>query len=222
MMENSVKAACQILVALACWASFVPVAHANKQTPLGGMLTVLATGGDDDAYSNVAGVTWEGYDVADNGISGNQNFVRNGRLLLVGLPDRGDMPKGVGAEATTVKGNEGDALVSIAGFTMGPVYSVRVQKFYASENYAELLQKQLPADAKLTAVASDCALNEDGAEGDDSKSAFFKIELGEGDPIFARAYLNEGMKYTPELTLFEFSRDESTDLIESMKCKVKS
>lgn len=198
-------------------------AGAQEPTPLAGMLKILASGGDDDAYSKVAGVSWEGYDVADNGTdSGNQNFVRNGKLLLAGFGDRDDMPKGSGVDATTVKGNEGEALVTIAGFTMGPVYSVRVQKFFASENYVEVLQRQLPAGAKLVPVASDCALNEDGEAGDDSKSAFFSIELGEGDPIFARGSISEGMKYTPELTLFEFSNEASDYLVEKMKCKVKS
>lgn len=216
-MRISISVAFALLTAL-----MGNTAVAQEVTPLAGMLKILATGGDDDAYSNVIGVTWDGYDVADNGTdSGNQNFIRNGRLLLAGFADRNDMPKGAGADATTVKGNEGEAMVTIAGFTMGPVYSVRVQKFFASEDYAEVLERQLPAGATLTPVASDCALNEDGKEGDDSKSAFFRVELGEGDPVFTRASISEGMKDTPELTLFEFSNEESDYLVEKMKCNVK-
>jgi hypothetical protein len=212
----------QILALIAGFAATIPTAQAtNAGTPLAGVLKAFATGGDDEAFSAIAGITWEGYERADSGTnSANQNFVRKGTLRLAGFGEV-NLPKGVGADAKTERGNEGDSFISIAGFTMGPVYSVRVQKFYASQNYAKVLKRQLPAKARLVTVASKCALNEAGDKGDDSRSTFFRIELGEGDPIYARAFLSEGMKYTPELTLFEFSREETTDLITRMKCKVR-
>lgn len=183
-------------------------------------------------YASLATPSWEGFD-AVKGVSWsdagklpnpdgqpNNAFYRSGRLLLAGFGET-DLPNGkTGPEADYVRGNEGDAGITLNG-TENEVTSIAVNKFYPDEDYAKVLRSQI-GTGEVRVIASRCQFAEGTTTGEENyaRNEFFQVSLTNGAVIFAEGATDEeGGKYTPGSTNYFFYKEEPTGRIDSMKCK---
>lgn len=139
---------------------------------------------------------------------------REGNLLLLGYSDT-DLPDGeVGAEAGSRQGNEGESGLTLLG-TQQSVESFAVMKFYASENYSEILTNQFSVGASIQIIANQCGDDENDPEA----RRFLRLQVPATAEVYVEAYVDaEGGKYSPGSTTFEFYRSEPVDRIEKMSC----
>lgn len=199
-------------------------APGEARAPLGALLAVFARGGGEDDYNGLSGVEWT-IDASPSDPFGSKaakkDFVRKGKLQLAGFGTV-DLPRGVGVEATTVKGNEGEARVTLAGFAMGGAHRVSIQKYYPSTDYEAILRRQLGAGDKLVLVARLCRRGlPNGDTANEGRDEFYRIDLAEGGaPLFVRASRDEaGSKYSLGYTFFDFTHEEPAEQIEVMQCR---
>lgn len=144
-----------------------------------------------------------------------------GRLRLDGFGEV-DLPVGVGADATSKKGNEGDASVNVVIDSAEGPYRIELQKFYPSSNYQEILQQQLRAGT-VTLLADNCKTDGKRNPPDTEFTAFFRIDFAAAPTtIFVRAGRNEeGGKYNPGETFFSFSLAMPGNEITDRSCMMR-
>lgn len=195
-------------------ATLAPVKDAGVQTTaLHNVLGVFVSvaGRDWKAYDAVTGTTWLSAEPSEYA---QGRFQRSGRLLLAGF-GTAKVPNGkTGPEYATVEDNEGRSGLTLTG-DADQVQMLSVRKFYFSEDYKSVLQGQFGAVGQVTPVAQNCSSEEEAA----SKPAFFEIELELGKKAYVEAFLEDGGKYAPGYTVFDFTRDKPADRIKELNCQ---
>ena len=194
-------------------------------SPLGNLLNAFAMPNEVvwSAFDAIPGVEWNDMKKEKNFESDDKDasYFRSGRLLLAGFGVAG-MPNGkVGVDFGLVQGNEGEAGVTISGDT-DHVHSISLTKIYPSENYQEILHKQLLASDLVTLIAERCVLNEYGKKGNADKNRFYEIRLPSG-LVYAEVSVSEDDAGTASAsalgsTLFTFYRNKPMQRISKMGC----
>lgn len=166
-----------------------------------------------DRYGAIASVAW--LDAAPVEYADGK-YARNGQLLLNGF-DSARLPNGkTGAEYQLVDGNEGQSGITLDG-DIGQVKMVSVSKYYFSEDYSDVLKRQLGSNGDVTLMADRCT-PEDEAE-NPGGSSFFRIGLPDGETIYVEAFLEAATKYSPGATVFDFQRKAPVDRIVNLHCQ---
>ncbi|TDX60500.1 hypothetical protein EDE12_12024 [Methylosinus sp. sav-2] len=175
-------------------------------SPLETLLFAFAQGKRDREIAALANIEWKGFAYPEDSEKDlSVTYHLRGQLRLRGFGDV-DLPVGIGASATSKRGNEGDASIDVIFHSAKGARGIELQKFYPSGNYQEILQKQLSAGT-VTLLSDNCKTDGYGDQPDDEHTAFFRINLlAEPRPIFVRAGRNEdGGKSSPGETFFSFS-----------------
>lgn len=196
----------------------VNTSQAAERTELATALSTFASpsGKAWDAYDSLPGVVWLGSSPSPSEYAPGR-YEKNGRLTLNGFA-LAKLPNGKpGVEYTTVEGNEGQSGLTLTG-DQNQVQGMSVKKFYFSEDYRSVLQKQLGPKEKIAPLASGCI--EDNEEEFSSKPGFFQISLPEGS-VFVEASLEKGGKYSPGYTVFDFTREEPLARMQELNCQVE-
>jgi hypothetical protein len=195
----------------------------NHISPLENVLTVFAAnhGSTWESFKTISGVQWRDPAPLENP-DAKEAFAsryRTGNILLAGF-GAVTMPDGkVGLAAGSKQDNEGDSGITLNGDARS-VHSVAVMKFYPSEHYLGIIQRQLDAHAKVALMADQCRLDDGATTENTQKNAFYQIKLGEGALLYAEAYVDtEGGKYSPGSTTFVFYKDKPMKRISSMGCR---
>jgi len=186
----------------------------NQATALGNVLNVFASeaGGDWKAYDALTGVTWS---FAKPSEYASGRFQLSGDLLLTGF-GMTRLPNGkAGSDYTTIEDNEGKSGLTLTGDARH-VQMLSVRKFYLSDDYQHILQDQFGAKDQVIPVAQHCSSDEDFA----SNPAFFEIELRNGKKAYVEAFQEEGGKFAPSYTVFDFMREKPVGRIRKLKCLV--
>lgn len=192
-------------------------------TPLSQLLLVLAGQATSwGAFDHVPGVQWR-----DTKPQGNPDasapdlaYDRSGMLMLSGF-GMVDVPDGQqGAEAGTRQDNEGHVGVTLSGDAES-VQSAAVRKFYSSENYQDILQKQFDSSTSIRLVADACAFDYGTTAANTQKNTFYQITLGSvSSPLYVEASIDDGAEsHGPGSTTFVFYRSNPTQRIAAMRCK---
>lgn len=199
------------------------VSRKNTMTPLNQLLLVLAEQTTLwNAFDHVSGVQWRDArpqtnpDAPAPGLA----YDRSGALMLRGF-GMVDIPDGQqGAEAGTKQDNEGHAGVTLSGDAKS-VQSLSVLKFYPSENYQDILQKQFDSSVSIRPMASACALDYGTTAPNTQNNAFYQITLDSTSlPLYAEAFIDDGTEsHGPGSTAFVFYRNKPTQRIAAMRCK---
>ncbi|HEV8692630.1 MAG TPA: hypothetical protein VGQ93_00360 [Lysobacter sp.] len=190
-------------------------ARTEAATPLSNVLM---------AFASEAGQSWKSYDTVPGTVwlaaapseYAKGKYQRNGRLLLTGF-GLAKLPNGkTGAEYGTVEDNEGQSGLTLAG-DAEQVQMLSVKKFYFSDDYQPILGRQFETTGKVTRIADGCISEEDAEMA--SNPAFFEVALPGGKSVYAEVFLEEGGKYSPGYTVFDFTREEPVARIKELQCK---
>ena len=186
----------------------------SEASPLLDTLSLFASerGQHWDAYIAASGVTWLDKVPAEYT---EGKYAKNGRLLLIGFGPA-KLPNGkTGVDYGTVDGNEGESGVTLDGDSER-VQSLSVKKFYFSEDYQGILQRQIGIGSAIKRVADACTPEEDAEI--PGKNVFFEISFANGQAVYAEAFLETGSKYSPGYTVFDFQRDKPAARIAELGC----
>lgn len=189
---------------------------------LQGLLDVLGAkdGAVWSAFDHALGVQWRDSAPQDNPDSNSPRNARyrSGTLLLAGF-GMVEVPDGkAGAEAGTRQANEGEVGVTLNGDAQ-TVHSVSLVKFYASDDYQGILQKQLGPGASLKPIAGQCELDYGTTSENTQANQFFELSLTGSKIVYAEVYVDDGGNQGPGTTTFEFTPDKPAQKIASMRCK---
>lgn len=195
----------------------------NTMTPLNQLLLILA--GHEtpwSAFDQVPDLQWRDAKPQANpdAVAPNLAYERSGTLMLVGF-SMVDVPDGQqGAEAGTKQDNEGRAGVTLDGDAES-VQSVAVLKFYPSDNYQDILQRQFDRSVSIRPVADACALDYGTTAANKQSNAFYQITFGPTSlPLYAEAFIDDGAEsHGPGSTMFVFYRSRPTQRVAAMHCK---
>jgi hypothetical protein len=188
----------------------------GRSTGLTNVLELFATdaGRQWRAYQHVNGVSWRAKQPEEYG---DGKFDLSGHLLLIGFGLK-KLPNGkAGIEYAEIEGNEGQSGVTLNG-TQKSVLTLSVKKFYFSENYEEVLRKQLPVDFNIRKIATHCRQRTDASI--DGSESFFEIKLPGLRYLYVEASLEDGGKYAPGYTVFDFGRERPAEKIQQLECKL--
>lgn len=192
-------------------------------TPLNQLLLVLAGHTTPwNAFDHVPGVQWRDTkpQINPDASAPELAYNRSGTLMLRGF-SMVDVPDGQqGEEAGTKQDNEGHAGVTLSGNTES-VQSAAVLKFYPSENYQDILQKQFDGNASIRLIADACAFDYGTTAINTQKNTFYRITLAPvSSPLYAEASIDDGSEsHGPGSTTFVFYRSNPTQRIAAMRCK---
>ncbi len=193
-------------------------------TALQAVLEVFAAGAQApwSAFDRVPGLAWADPAPQPEERSRPQQplWYRGGELLLEGFADAW-LPDGVpGAEAGQAWGNEGRVGATLHGDDRH-VHSLVLVKFEASEDYQQVLQRQLAPGAEVAALAGQCAFGEDGRPPNGTANAFFRVTLANGATLYAEGCLDDAddLLRGPGCTYYWFYREEPSARIQSMGCQ---
>lgn len=195
----------------------------NAMAPLNRLLFILAGQATPwSAFDRVPGVQWHDAKPQANPDASAPDLAydRSGTLMLNGF-GMVDVPDGQqGAEAGTKQDNEGHAGVTLSGDAES-VQSLSVLKFYPSENYQDILQKQFDGGVSIRPIASACTLGYGTTAANTQNNAFYQITLGSTSlPLYAEAFIDDGAEsHGPGSTTFVFYRSKPTQRIAAMRCK---
>lgn len=191
-------------------------------SPLEGLLLtfVSATPSRWDAFNTISGIQWrDGAPVKNDDASDAQSaYYRRGTLMLAGfglvdVPDGGQ-----GADQGTKQANEGNAGITLNG-DANKVYSIAVQKFYASEDYRRILANQLTPSDTVSVVADQCQLDFGTTSTNTLGNQFFLLNLSAGK-VYVEAYADDGAEsHGPGATTFIFYQTKPMQRIAAMQCK---
>jgi hypothetical protein len=194
----------------------------KRMTVLNELLALFATesGASWQSYDGIAGVVWrdtlpiETPEVVDAGA----RFSRSGTLTLAGFGET-DLPDGkVGADAGVRRGNEGESGVTLSG-DADRVNEVAVVKFYPSDDYTDILQRQFAAGATLVPEADRCAFDFGTSAENTGKNRFYRIETGAATLAHVEAFVEEDAGPSgPGSTTFVFYRTKPEQRIAAMQC----
>lgn len=204
-------------VAAAPVAQVTPAVEARSDTsPLLDTLALFASepGQHWDAYVAVPGVIWlENAPVEYM----DGKYAQKGRLLLAGF-GAAKLPNGkTGADYAMVEGNEGESGATLDGDSER-VHAISVRKFYFSEDYQGILQRQIGTSNSIKRIADSCTPEEDAEVL--GNNAFFEVSLSGGQTVYVEAFLEAGGKYSPGYTVFDFQRDKPIARISQLGCRV--
>ncbi|QWP75107.1 hypothetical protein J5226_15870 [Lysobacter sp. K5869] len=191
-------------------------------SPLQGLLDVLAAQGGAtwSAFESAAGVHWRDPAPQDNpdSTSPEDARYRAGTLLLSGF-GLVDVPDGkTGAEAGTRQANEGEVGATLNG-DGERVHSLVLVKFYANENYLEVLQRQFGAGASVKPIAGQCELDYGTTAENTQANQFFELRLTDTKIVYAEGYVDDGGNQGPGTTTYQFTLTKPAQKIASMRCK---
>lgn len=202
-------------------------AHAEQgkqvMSPLQGLLDVLVADGGAawSAFEGVAGVQWRDRAPQDNPDSNSPQDARYraGTLVLSGFDGTVEVPDGkAGAEAGTRQANEGEVGATLNG-DAERVHSLVLVKFYASEDYQAVLQRQFGAGVEVRPLAGQCQLDY-GTTGENTQAnQFFELRLTGSKIVYAEGYVDDGGNQGPGTTTYEFTLTKPAQKIASMRCK---
>lgn len=201
-------------------------AHAEQgkqeMSPLQGLLDVFAAEGGAawSAFERVAGVQWRDPAPRDNPDSNSPENARyrSGTLLLSGFGTV-EVPDGkAGAEAGTRQANEGEVGATLNG-DAERARSLVLVKFYASENYQEVLQRQFGPGVAVRPVAGQCELDYGTTAENTQANQFFEVRLTDAKIVYAEGYVDDGGNQGPGTTTYEFTLTKPAQKIASMRCK---
>ena len=191
-------------------------------TVLNALLTLFASGRGArwQSYDGLEGVAWtdalpvETPEVRDP----DARFSRSGRLTLAGFDDV-DLPDGkAGMDAGVRRGNEGESGVTLSG-DADLVNEVAVMKFYPSEDYAAILQRQFAAHATLVPEAGHCALDFGSTGVNTRKNTFYGLQIDGVTRLHVEAFVNEDAGPSgPGSTTFVFYRTMPVQRMAAMQC----
>lgn len=194
-------------------------ASTNKQVP--GKLTALENvlnlfesqaGEHWASYRSASGISWDA-DSPDE--YSKEKFELSGHLVLAGFGSV-KLPNGkVGVDYAEVDGNEGQSGVTLNG-TQNVVEGLSVKKFYFSEDYEEVLRKQFQRNTVVRKIAEQCVSDE--VTEVNGKNSFFEVQVPGGKVNYVEAWLEEGGKYSPGYTVFDFYRNKPERRIAELKC----
>ncbi len=174
-------------------------------------------------YASDKGKEWETYRIARQVTwleAGPAEYAEGryswkGKLLLTGLGET-QVPNGKeGSEYETVNGSEGEAGITLTG-KKDHVDLVSVKKFHFTEDFTKLLRNQLAPSITVKPIAGNCV----GENADSSaKNTFFEVLLARDSIVYAEAFLDEGGKYSPGYTVFDFARTRPDARIKRIGCQ---
>lgn len=198
---------------------------ANAQaSPLEGLITVFLSAPHIGwpAFDAIPGVHWRDAAPQDNpDTTGPADArYRSGDLVLSGF-GQVQMPDGrQGADAGVKEDNEGKSGLTLTG-DREHVLTAALQKFYASDDYQTVLQRQFGADAKLKVIAETCG-GDDPAEADPLNTRFYAATLKSG-VAYVEAYSDDGAEsHGPGSTTFVFTKGKPERRIASLGCKERA
>lgn len=194
----------------------------QQMSPLEGVLDLLLAkdGAAWSRFDRAAGVQWRDPAPQDNPDANSPDNARyrSGNLLLAGFGVV-EVPDGkLGAEAGTKQANEGEVGVTLNG-TADQVRSVTLVKFYANEDYQQVLQRQFGPGATVEPIAGQCELDYGTTAENTQANQFFKLGLTNAKIVYAEGYVDDGGNQSPGTTTFEFTPNRPTQKIASMRCK---
>lgn len=199
------------------------ISRKNAMTPLNQLLFILAGQATPwSAFDHLPSVQWHDTkpQVNPDATAPDLAYDRSGSFMLSGF-GMVDVPDGQqGAEAGTKQDNEGHAGVTLSGDAES-VQSIAVLKFYPSENYQDILQKQFNGSVSIRPMASACALDYGTTAPNTQNNAFYQITLASTSlPLYAEASIDNGAEsHGPGSTTFVFYRNKPTQRIAAMRCK---
>lgn len=194
----------------------------QQMSPLERVLDLLLAkdGALWSAFDHAAGVQWRDpapQDNPDSNAADNARY-RSGTLLLSGFGTV-EVPDGKqGAEAGTRQANEGEVGLTLNG-DADRVHSVTLVKFYASEDYQPVLQRQFGPGAAVEPIAGQCELDYGTTAENTQANQFFRLRLTDGKIVYAEGYVDDGGNQGPGTTTYEFTVNAPTQKIASMRCK---
>lgn len=169
-------------------------------------------GAEWKSYDRTPGVRWTAS--APNEYSSGR-FARAGVIELEGYSSK-VIPDGkVGAEATTIRANEGISGLTLDG-SASAVEMLSVKKFYAQSDYATALRAQFDNHASVTALTQRCEPEEDETT---TGNAFYRIDLGNGRAVYAESYVEGGGQAGPGYTVFDFFRVDPKPRMQQLHCE---
>lgn len=185
------------------------------------LLHLLASGEATwSVFDNASGVQWRDPAPQDNPDSNSplNALYRSGTLLLNGFGIV-EVPDGKsGAEAGVRKANEGEVGVTLNG-DAGRVHSVSLVKFFASDDYQAILQKQLGQGASIEPIAGQCEFDYGTTSENSQGNQFFALKLIGTKIVYAEIYVDDGGNQGPGTTTFDFTLDKPAQKIAAMRCK---
>jgi hypothetical protein len=201
-------------------------ATASKDTnaqasPLDGLMTVFLSTPHVgwQAFDAIPGIRWRDAAPQENPDTSSlaDARYRSGELVLSGF-GQVQVPDGQqGADAGVKDDNEGKSGLTLAG-DREYVLTAALQKFYASEDYQAVLQRQFGGDAQLKVIAETCG-GDDPAEADPFNTRFYEVALKSG-VAYVEAYSDEGEEsHGPGSTTFVFTKAKPKQRIASLGCK---
>jgi hypothetical protein len=195
----------------------------NAMTPLNQLLLIFAGRTTPwSAFDQTPGLQWRDAKPQANpgAVAPDLAYDRSGTLMLDGF-NMVDVPDGEhGVEAGTKQDNEGHAGVTLSG-SAEAVQSIAVFKFYPSNNYQDILQKQFDRSVSVRSMADACALDYGTTAPNTQNNAFYKITFGSTSlPLYAEAFIDDGAEsHGPGSTTFVFYRSRPTYRVAAMHCK---
>lgn len=192
-------------------------------TPLNQLLLILAGHTTRwSAFDQVSGLQWRDAkpQVNPDAAAPDLAYDRSGTLMLDGF-SMVDVPDGGrGVEAGTKQDNEGHAGVTLSG-SAEAVQSIAVLKFFPSNNYQDILQKQFDRSVSIRPMADACALDDGTTAANTQNNAFYQITFGSTSlPLYAEAFVDDGAEsHGPGSTTFVFYRSRPTQRVVAMHCK---
>jgi hypothetical protein len=206
----------------------IEIDNAKKKialSPLEGILNILVAkdGRTWSSFENDRDVRWTDVAPIKNFKARHEGdfYHRGGKLLLNGFGIV-DMPNDkVGVDFGLTKDNEGNVSVIMSG-AKDQVHSISLVKFYPSENYQEIIQRQLQVGDSVKLIADHCRLDEYGNRENAEKNKFYEIHIATG-VIYAEASIDEGDVSTAGAsslgaTMFDFYPNKPEQRIEKMRC----
>lgn len=201
-------------------------AHAEQgkqeMSPLQGLLDVFVADGGAvwSAFERVSGAQWRDPAPQDNPDSNSPENARyrSGTLLLSGF-GMVEVPDGkTGAEAGTRQANEGEVGATLNG-DAERVHSLVLVKFYANENYQDVLQRQFGPGVAIRSIAGQCELDYGSTAENTQANQFFEVRLTDTKIVYAEGYVDDGGNQGPGTTTYEFTLTKPAQKIASMRCK---
>jgi hypothetical protein len=193
----------------------------NRASPLEAVLAVLLSAPQVgwQAFDAIPGVRWRDATPQDNpdATGPADTRYRSGDLVLSGF-GQVQVPDGqLGADAGVKEDNEGRSGLTLTG-DKEHVLIAALQKFYASDDYQGVLQRQFGADAQLRVIAGTCG-GDGPAEADPVDTRFYEVALKYG-VAYVEVYSDDGVEgHGPGSTTFVFTKAKPEHRIASLGCK---
>lgn len=185
-----------------------PAEATPAATPARAALEIFAASPAWDAFSGVAGVTWNDAEPmpAPGALGAEDARSRAGKLPWT---DTAPTPAGIEPER--------EAGITLVG--REAVESLAFRKFRPSTDYDAAIRAQAGDDIALTLIADGCARVFGTRRANARGTAFYEVRIGDRPPVYLEGNADrDGGKLGPGFTTYEFTRTRPDARIADMGC----